>query len=203
MVGRDTASFYLITHHSTHNYNTRFLSITLYPRHHTRFSSIPHSLILSILARMRSFIVASALAGLAFASPVPQDIDFELAYALPDPSYATSLLDQGTVTATTVTYDTSSILETAMPQITSSVPITATTVDVATYTGDANAKKVKRTACATQPLGAGPTPATDSAAAFLADEDFSSIANAAPVPSGYTQMFQNLQASNKYVDMMH
>lgn len=37
---------------------------------------------------MRSFLAPLLIAGLAAAAPAPQDIDFELAYILPNPTYS-------------------------------------------------------------------------------------------------------------------
>jgi hypothetical protein len=120
------------------------------------------------------------LASCAWAAPRPQDIDFALADAIPNPSYAT--------TQSTVTYDASAILQSAMPQITSLAADDTMTAGVA--------KKMKRAACASQPSGAGPVPSPDSASAFVSYSSFSSMATSAAVPSGYSQSFSNLQASN-------
>jgi len=91
---------------------------------------------------MHSFIAASVLLAFAAAAPapVPQDIDFELAYALPNPPSSVSI----GVVAQTVTYNPTSILASALPQITSSVIATANDTD-------ATATLAKRTACALQP----------------------------------------------------
>jgi hypothetical protein len=131
---------------------------------------------------MRSSLLNSGLflAGCALAAPRPQDIDFALADAIPNPTYAT--------TQSVVTYDASAILQSAMPQITSLDATDALTTGVA--------RRVKRAACASQPSGAGPVPSPDSALAFGSYSSFSSMASSAPVPSGYSQTFQNLQASN-------
>lgn len=132
--------------------------------------------------KMRSSLLSSGLflAGCALAAPRPQDIDFALADAIPNPTYAT--------TQSVVTYDASAILESAMPQITSLDTSDALTTGVA--------KMIKRGACATQPAGAGPVPSPDSASAFVSYSSFSSQATSAPVPAGYSQTFKNLQASN-------
>jgi len=133
---------------------------------------------------MRSYLAVSALMGLAAAAPapVPQDIDFDLVYALPNPSYTTVT----GATVQTVVFDPTSVLEAALPQITSSSVV-------------ADATFVKRAACDPQPTGAtgAPTLTADTVSAFTANADFASLALAAPTPSGYVQTFQNLQASNK------
>lgn len=140
---------------------------------------------------MRSILSLPILLGLAAANPVPapvpQDINFDLVYALPNPTYTTAT----DATAQIVTYDATSVLEAAVAQIT------------ATLTGDDSAGLVKRTACAPQPAGAtgAPTLTSDTPAAFTNNAQFASLASTAPVPSGYSQMFKNLQASNKYALM--
>ncbi|PNS13783.1 hypothetical protein CAC42_3276 [Sphaceloma murrayae] len=50
--------------------------------------------------------------------------------------------------------------------------------------------------CVTQPLGAGPVPAVDTAAEFLNDTRMSAFANKAETPAGYVKTFTNKQASN-------
>lgn len=131
---------------------------------------------------MRSSIIYSFTSiFLVAALPAPQDIDFDLAYALPNPTYTTTLSQ--------VTYDATAILESAIAQITSS-----NTDDLPTATA---AQKVKRAACTSLPKGAGPVPSPDSPSAFLALPAFASAATSAPTPSGYSQTFQNKQASNK------
>jgi hypothetical protein len=124
--------------------------------------------------------------GLANAAPAPQDIDFDLAYSLPNPSYTTA----SGATAQTVTYDPSTVFSAALSQITSSG--TETALDTATTSPALD----KRTACAAQPTGAGPVPSPDTISAFVALAAFSSAAVNAPLPTGYTQTFANLNASN-------
>ncbi|KAF2996733.1 hypothetical protein E8E13_006166 [Curvularia kusanoi] len=55
----------------------------------------------------------------------------------------------------------------------------------------------KRAACDAQPLGSGPTPSPDTDTAFLSDSDFSTAANGAVTPGGYTLAFANKQASSQ------
>lgn len=133
---------------------------------------------------MRSFIALSSLLALVAAAPASQDIDFDLADSVPNPSYVTSI----GVTAQLVTYDATSVLAAAAAQIT------------ATETDDSGiaARNEKRTACQVQPTGAknAPTVSTDTPAAFTANAAFASLANAAPTPSGYVNAFTNLHGSN-------
>ncbi|KAI7201815.1 hypothetical protein KC324_g2027 [Hortaea werneckii] len=131
---------------------------------------------------MLSMLLHLSLAGLAFAAtaPVPQDIDFDLAYQLPNPTYTTTMSQ--------VTYDAATILQAAVAQITSSA-----TEDSAEAP---SADKVKRAACASQPAGAGPMPSPDTASKFQNNPAFASAAAGASPPFGYSRTFSNLQASN-------
>lgn len=140
---------------------------------------------------MCSLLYFSSVIGLACAAPRPQDIDFALADALPDPIYSEAV----DVTAQVVTYDASAVLSSAAPQITATVVDTAAAV-IATTDALSN---LKRDACAAQqaqPLGHGPVPSPDTPSAFLSYSSFAAAATEAPVPSGYTQQFSNLQASS-------
>lgn len=53
----------------------------------------------------------------------------------------------------------------------------------------------KRSACDPQPSGAAPVTSPDTAAAFLANNQYTSIEQAAPIPQGYQLVFENLQGS--------
>jgi hypothetical protein len=137
---------------------------------------------------VRSLLVAASGAiALASASPAPQDIPFDLAYALPNPSYTTDLA----ATAQTVTYNPTTVFAAAAVQITET---TNTALAADATTGAPNKRAV--TACTPLPSGYGPIPSPDSPSAFAALPDFASAASNAPVPTGYTQTFSNLAASN-------
>lgn len=133
---------------------------------------------------MRSIFILVGLAALTLAAPAPQAIEFSLAMALPNPSYSTAV----GATAQIVTYNAASIASAVVASVTSD---SVAETDVA--------KKVKRTACAPQPSGysGAPTFSPDTPAAFASYTGFASKASAAPVPSGYSQTFTNLNASNK------
>jgi hypothetical protein len=62
---------------------------------------------------MRSFVLASILAGLAIAAPRPQDIDIDLAYALPNPTYSEAV----GATAQSVVIDPEAVYAAAAAQI--------------------------------------------------------------------------------------
>lgn len=54
-----------------------------------------------------------------------------------------------------------------------------------------------RNACDAQPQGAGPATTPDTAEAFLANGQYADIQNGAPVPQGYSLVFQNLQSATQ------
>lgn len=135
---------------------------------------------------MRGYIAFSLLAALAYASPVPQNIDFDLVDDSPDPPRPTIAVGP---TAQTVTYNLASATTFAATE--------ALATPDSTSTADSEKRDLeKRAACATQPTGAGPVPSPDTASAFLAYPSFASIASAAPTPSGYSKTFTNLQGSS-------
>ncbi|KAG9604895.1 hypothetical protein KCU77_g774, partial [Aureobasidium melanogenum] len=139
---------------------------------------------------MKSIILTYLLAGLVTAAPRPQDIDFDLAYAVPNPTYSEAI----GATAQSVVINPSVVYSAAAAQITDTV---ADTAGVATAT--AQVANQKRAACASQPVGAGPVPSPDTASAFLAYASFASIASAAPTPSGYSRQYVNqMGSSNAY-----
>jgi hypothetical protein len=140
---------------------------------------------------MLSLILFSSVIGLACAAPRPQNIDFSLADALPDPTFSIAV----GVTAQVVTYDASAILSSAASQITATVVNTAAAV-IATTDAASNQKRDACSAQPAQPSGYGPVPSPDTPSAFLSYSSFAAAATGAPVPSGYTQEFSNLQASN-------
>ncbi|KAH0348540.1 glycoside hydrolase, partial [Aureobasidium melanogenum] len=138
---------------------------------------------------MRYSLAVPAFAALAAALPAPQQIDLDMVIAQPNISYTT--------TASSVTIDVTSIVAQATADITSvSVDISA----IATQTPLAVIEK--RSACAPQPTGvtgdyAPPTnTADDTVAAFAANTAFAAAALSAPTPSGYSNTFTNLNASN-------
>ena len=131
-------------------------------------------------------VAIAAMIGLTAANPLPQDIDFDLAYALPEPTYITTM--------TSVAYNPSAILESALSQITSTVEAQTATTTAVIAKRDA--------ACQPVPTGSanGPTILPDTVDDFAASKDLASSALSATIPGGYTRMFSNLNASNKYVD---
>lgn len=141
---------------------------------------------------MRSFLLASVAAALALASPVPQSLDLGLIDSIATPDNVTIPSD---ITAQVVSYDSDS----AVAAVETSVLSSDSTVDLSDASDIVNTTAVlkKRTACAAQPTGYGPVASPDTAAGFLAYAAYASAAKAAPTPSGYSQTFSNLNASNK------
>lgn len=140
---------------------------------------------------MRSYLLASAIAALVLASPVPQTLDFDLIDTVDTPASVTVPFD---ITSQNVTYDAAA----AASAVKSSVVAGDDSIDLSDSTSDVNstATIAKRDTCATQAAGSGPVPSPDTASAFLAYSAFASAATSAPTPSGYTQAFSNLNASN-------
>lgn len=96
---------------------------------------------------MRALILlASVLVRLTSAAPRPQDIDFDLAYALPNPTYST-VTD---ATAQIVSYNPTTVFSAASSQITATDTETALDATIPAFSGVG-----KRSACATQPVGHG------------------------------------------------
>jgi len=138
---------------------------------------------------MRYSLAVPALAALAAALPAPQLIDLDMVAAQPNISYTT--------TASSVTYDVTSLAAQATDDITS-VPVDLSAI----ATQSPLAVIEKRAACAAQPTGvsgayAPPAePTDDTVSAFSANTAFAAAASSAPVPSGYSNTFTNLNASN-------
>lgn len=144
--------------------------------------------------RFSSYALPALAANLAAALPRPQDIDFDLVLAAPDPTFTQEV----GVTAQTITIDPQALIASATAAI-SSVSVDAG--DVLSSTAVAQAKRAAAaTTCVPQPAGATSAPtyaaADDNAANFLANTYYASVASAAPTPSGYSQSFLNKQASN-------
>lgn len=137
---------------------------------------------------MRPFILLSAAAALASA----QSFDLEVLDSLAAPANITVPSD---VESQIVNYDSDS----AASSVETSVLTSDNSVDLSDSVSDAvnsTATLQKRDACAAQPTGYGAVPSPDTDSAFLAYADFKTAATSAPVPSGYSQAFSNLNASN-------
>lgn len=132
-------------------------------------------------------VVFAGFAAIAAAKPMayPQMLDLDAILAQGPPASASIA-----TTAGVITVDPTSLASAAASAVTAS-PLPQTLLTTAV-----DNKKRQATACAPQPTGAGPVPSPDTASAFLADASISSIASAAPTPSGFQQSFVNLHAEN-------
>jgi hypothetical protein len=148
--------------------------------------------------RFSSFAISAVAVRLVAALPRPQDLDFDLIDAAPDPT----LVKTVGVTAQTITIDPKALLASATADI-SSVVVDAGDV----LSGTAVAHKRAAAAivtCAPQPAGATSAPTypvgDDNVAKFKADTYYGTVALGAQTPSEYTLVFSNKQASsNAYV----
>jgi hypothetical protein len=118
------------------------------------------------------------LAAVANASPMPQVVSYAaVASPIPSPTISSGVSSQ------VVTYDPNA----AAAQVSAAVIASALPQNILKRTnGD----------CAVQPVGAGPVPTPDTAAAFEAYKPFADAASSAPTPPGYNLSFSNHQAAN-------
>ncbi|MCJ1249366.1 hypothetical protein MMC30_006589 [Trapelia coarctata] len=132
---------------------------------------------------MRSTTLLLALLGTALAVPHPQPqfIDVDGVEAAADPVMVTPPMD--------VVYDEPDSLTTTAVEAVAM----ATAAPVARRGGVDNVKRDGT--CEPQPKGSGPLAYADTPEAFLADTNLQSLALNALAPAGYTQVFQNVQAS--------
>ncbi|KAI9048530.1 hypothetical protein LZ554_007363 [Drepanopeziza brunnea f. sp. 'monogermtubi'] len=148
---------------------------------------------------MRFTLIVSAFAALALAAPRPQDIDFDLVDAAPDPILDTAPSD---VTSETVPIQP---VAAAIAVADQSVTEVAQTTEEFSRRGELVGRDGN---CAAQPAGTGPrvTIPDDSAASFLSWQPFkdNAIAAAAPaqVPPGYSLAFSNLKGSSQTVSYL-
>jgi len=137
---------------------------------------------------MRSAIVFSAFAAIAAASPIanpaPQLIDIDGINA------ANSPVPQGPsvgIAVQTPTYNPT--LAAASASANAIATPVATTVASRRVVRDVDAP------CGQQPPGSGNVSVPDTPQGFLKDKNYTTIANKATTPGGYTKSFSNLQAS--------
>ncbi|KAI4722340.1 hypothetical protein E4T48_01227 [Aureobasidium sp. EXF-10727] len=137
---------------------------------------------------MRLTLAIQGFAALAVAMPAarPQEIDVNMVLAAPEPVAYDPAVG---ATAQVVSYDFTSLIAQA------TAPATSTASDVA---ATATAIEKRGAACTSLAPGASgaPTYSPDTPAAFASNPDFASIASNAPVPTGYTNTFTNVNASN-------
>jgi hypothetical protein len=142
---------------------------------------------------MKYLIYAAALLAAAQASPLSerQLLDLDQIEDAPKPTTASVPIGVASDVAHLDLAAASKIAE---------IPLPVQTDAVKRHVGKTDL--VARTACAPQPTGAGPVPTPDTASAFRAWGDFASEATRAAVPSGYAQVYQNLQGSSQALGYM-
>jgi len=142
---------------------------------------------------MSSKLFLSLLGGLlacqVSALPAPQGLDFDAIFDLPPvptPTIAIGVLSQAVVVNT----------KAALSSV-----VAAMATEVAASLDSTNVSdNVKRDIiCPTQPAGYGAVTSPDTPSAFLANPAYSSAALSAPVPTGYTQVYSNLNGSTSTV----
>lgn len=140
---------------------------------------------------MRSAFFLSAAAALTLASPVPQELDLSIVDIVETPSNVTV---PSNTEELIISYDSDAAalaVQTAVVTGESDINVSNSTTN-----STSSASLEKRGTCASQATGSGPVPSPDTASAFLSHAAFASAASAAATPSGYTQAFKNLNASN-------
>ncbi|TEY46779.1 hypothetical protein BOTCAL_0314g00160 [Botryotinia calthae] len=135
---------------------------------------------------MRPFIITSAFATLAFANPLPQDIDLGAIDALPEAGVSAAPVD---VSSQVV----------AVKPVSDAVIEGASVVnDVAAPDGVTKKRGLTKRECEPQPAGYGPnSKPKDTAEAFLKDDQYNKVASKASTPQGYTLSFSQLQGSSQ------
>ncbi|KAL1310555.1 hypothetical protein AAFC00_000834 [Neodothiora populina] len=147
---------------------------------------------------MRVIAAVAACAALAHA----QDFDWDAilgADTVPTASipvvYVTAAGASTTASATTASYEASSIIASISSDIASGDVASASSVLGSAATSSPALEKRAATTCVQQPAGVAVHPTPDTASAFAGLEYFSSVASAAPTPTGYSQTFSNLNGS--------
>lgn len=188
------------------------LSLYLFCNNPSSVSPI-HSLTFNTSLRMntlRCALAAAAVAQLAFASPIAQGMDLDALAALPPPPTYTEVIgltaqtvavNQASLIASVVAAVSDTPLSTAAVEKRSAAPSTTTssTASISTTASSSTSSSTASTCWGgiKQAKGYGPTSKPDAPAAFAANPVYGSIANAAPTPAGFTQVFSNLQASSQ------
>lgn len=135
---------------------------------------------------MRSLSLIAALAVLASATPVPQQLDLSIADTIATPENITAPSD---VSSQTVEFD----IEAALDDTIAAVLTNDKTIDVSDSTADpvnGTTPIQKRAACTTVKLGSGPTASPDTAADFLKLASISTASNNAKPPFWLYGIFQ-------------
>jgi len=136
---------------------------------------------------MRTTFAAAALVAIAAAKPVPQDFDWAFLDNVSVMPTATIPVVGIQAQATTVAYNPT----------TASAAVAASVSAVGLSTDAVEKRAIEaRSACDAQPTGALSPAQPDTVDTFMNDPRFSSAANGAKTPAGYTNTFTDLSASN-------
>ncbi|KAJ9666778.1 hypothetical protein H2201_003182 [Coniosporium apollinis] len=136
---------------------------------------------------------------LALAAPQPQDIDIEAVEAAPDPVMITPAvaIPSQAATGAAAVVEAAAAIEVSLLKRTDMVcggeEDPSACIEVETKR---DVHVVKRDGdCSKQPVGSGPVPSPDTAAAFISNQDIQDLARSAPTPDGYSLVLSNLDGS--------
>ncbi|KAL8738547.1 MAG: hypothetical protein Q9190_007986 [Brigantiaea leucoxantha] len=141
---------------------------------------------------MRSACLLAALAGLAYAAPAPQNMNFDEIDSSDPPAVVGPPPEAVTQP---ITYDADKEKAAAAASVTE---------DLSSPSKRSLSKRGVNDPCAPQPDGYGPKPAVDTVAAFSSFQTFTDTATNAATPQGYQRSFVNLKASvnaNSYMGL--
>ena len=144
---------------------------------------------------MHKSILISALAGLAFAAPRPQEIALDDIENLPIPAFITPAVAVASQVASVLPLASqiaaaSSAVSIDPPSASSTVTITKRDLERRDAT------------CQVQPKGAGPVASPDTVKGFLNNEALKRLSKSAPTPDGYKVAFKGLSASLSALNYM-
>ncbi|KAL8949790.1 MAG: hypothetical protein Q9222_004133 [Ikaeria aurantiellina] len=132
---------------------------------------------------MRSTCLVAALAGLAYAAPAPQLINFEEVETADFPTVTGPAPEAANQP---ISYNEPAAKASAAASVTD---------DLTSPSKRGLARRGVNDPCAPQPDGYGPKPAEDTVTAFQSFQTFTDTANNAATPQGYQVSFKNLKAS--------
>ncbi|KAF2163947.1 hypothetical protein M409DRAFT_57053 [Zasmidium cellare ATCC 36951] len=128
----------------------------------------------------------------ALVAALPQGIDFDAVDSVPTPSVLGAPL-AATIQSQVPSYSPSAAAQSAAAAVPTD-PISSSTDD---DSSDSKRSLTARKACDPQKAGAAPVTSPDTASAFLANANYTTIQANAPVPQGYQIVFQNLQGATQ------
>lgn len=135
-------------------------------------------------------VAIAALAALGLAAPTPQGIDFDAVDSLPPPP--TYTVDIGPASQM-ITFDAASALASLVAEVESVAIPTGISLPLTSL----RKRTIQCEGSTMEPVGAGPVPIPNTAAAFEADTTYDMTASAAPIPPGYSMVFGPTDASTQ------